>query len=572
MQPRRGVLFLGFLLIALTRMASLTLPLSTRYLIDVVIQKHNWKPLLLIAVVNCIALFVQVVGGLIVARMVATASQCLVGDLRCDVQRHLTRLPISFFESHKTGELVGRVVSDVDGLRNLIGSSALELTGDVVAFLAVIYFLFSISPLLAAVCVCSISAWIFIIKRSAGTLWGIFRKRSILNAAVLARATELVSGIHVVKTCNAEAREEEAFSSAVRALQHTTVESVRASATLSAVMTLISGLLGISVLYIGSIQVMSGTLTVGGLATFLALFGILVSPVVRLVNFSRDVSEALAGLERTREILGVRVEGDDIRRNYSSKSVSGEVIGRDITFTYATGDPVLHHVSFHARPGTVNAFVGPSGAGKSTIIGLIAALHKPCSGSIMLDGIDITNWNLADYRSHLAVVPQECFLFDDTIWENVAYSRPTASAAEIQNACRIAHVDELAASLPAGYRTIIGERGIKLSGGQRQRIAIARALLTEAPILILDEATSNLDAESEILIHDGLRLLMRERTTFIVAHRLCSITHADQIFVMERGKIVERGTHSELMNNCGLYSTLYGYQQLIAQKLREPIT
>jgi subfamily B ATP-binding cassette protein MsbA len=448
----------------------------------------------------------------------------------------------------------------VDGIRNLLGTGLIEFAGGVLTAFLVLAFLLRISPLLTGIALVIIIGFASVLRKAFGTIRPIFRERGKINAEVTGRLTESLGGVRVVKGYHAESREEAVFESGVQRLLNNILKSLTATSIMSLSATVLMGGVGAVIMFVGARQITAGRMTLGDFVTFTALLAFLIAPMFQLVNIGTQLTEALAGLERTREVLGERPEDRDPRRTVALPPITGQVIFDGVNFSYDTGKEVLHDISFRSEPGTVTALVGPSGSGKSTIIGLIAAFHGPESGTILVDGVDLSTVRLDSYRTQLGVVLQETFLFDGTIWENVAFARPNASQEQVLEACRIARVDEFAEGFEKQYETIVGERGVKLSGGQRQRVSIARAILADPRILILDEATSNLDSESEGMIQEGLRYLMQGRTTFVIAHRLSTIRRADQILVVEAGSIIERGTHAELYAARGRYYDLYTMQ------------
>jgi subfamily B ATP-binding cassette protein MsbA len=467
---------------------------------------------------------------------------------------------VAYFDANKTGALVSRIMTDVEGVRNLIGTGLVELIGGLLTAAIALVLMLRISPGMTGVTLLSLAIFGLVLYRSFGTLRPIFRERGKINAEVTGRLTESLGGVRVVKGYRAEDREAAVFATGVGRLLANVLATLTSFSVLTLSSTILLGVVGAAVMYVGARQVLAGTLTVGGLFTYTMLLGFLVAPMFQVVSIGTQITEALAGLERTREVLHERPEDADPRRTVALGPLRGEVAFEDVYFAYESGKPVLLGVSFRADPGTVTALVGPSGAGKSTIIGLVAAFHVPTEGRVVVDGVSLATVRLDTYRSQLGVVLQETFLFDGTIRENVAFSRPEATAEQVLEACRIARVDEFATAFPQGYDTVVGERGVKLSGGQRQRVSIARAILADPRILILDEATSSLDSESEALIQEGLSFLMRGRTTFVIAHRLSTIRRADQILVVEGGRIVERGTHAELYARRGRYREMYDRQ------------
>jgi subfamily B ATP-binding cassette protein MsbA len=487
--------------------------------------------------------------------------------MRRQIQEHVGRLPIAYYDATKTGTLVARIMSDVDGVRNLIGTGLVDFLGGVLTAVLAFVVLVRISVAMTSIAFICIVLFSISLKKAFGTIRPIFRERSKINAEVSGRLTESLGGVRVIKGYHAEDREHQVFTSGVMRLLNNVLRTLTATSIMSLSSTVLMGIVGAVVMYLGARQIIAGTLTLGGLFTYTMFLGFLIAPVLQIVNIGTQITEALAGLERTREVLNETPEDVDPQRTISLSEIAGNIDFDNVSFAYDQGKEVLHQISFHSSPGTATALVGPSGSGKSTIIGLISAFYKPQSGRILVDGVDLSHVRLDSYRTKLGVVLQESFLFDGTIRENVAFSRPQASEEEVMRACRIARVDEFAERFEKRYDTVVGERGVKLSGGQRQRISIARAILADPRILILDEATSSLDSESEALIQEGLSFLMRGRTTFVIAHRLSTIRRADQILVVEDGQIIERGTHEQLYELGGRYFDLYTKQHGLEQNL-----
>ena len=565
--PRRNLLLLGLVLIAINRVTGLVLPATTRYVIDDVIGKRRVDLLLPILGAVVGATVVQALTSLALTQTLSKAAQKLIADLRRRVQAHIGRLPVAFYDANKTGNLVSRIMSDVEGVRNLVGTGLVEFLGGILAAAVALVLMLRISPVMTGVTVFTSLTFAFVLFRAFATMRPIFRERGKIQGEVTGRLTESLGGVRVVKGYHAEAREEAVFSSGVGRLLENILKTLTATSALSLASTLLLGIVGAAVLYVGTRQILAGSLTVGGLFTYTMLLGFLIAPVFQVVAIGTQLTEALAGMERTQEILRERPEDVDPRRTVALGRVEGRVAFEDVTFSYDGVREVLGGISFRSDPGTATALVGPSGSGKSTIIGLIAAFHTPARGVVTVDGVDLSTVRLDSYRSQLGVVLQDTFLFDGTIRENVAFSRPEASEEDVLRACRLARVDEFAEQFEEGYETIVGERGVKLSGGQRQRVSIARAILADPRILILDEATSSLDSESEALIQEGLAHLMKGRTTFVIAHRLSTIRRAEQILVVEAGRIVERGTHASLYAAHGRYYDMYTRQHGVESNL-----
>ena len=558
---------LGLVLIAISRTASMVLPASTKFLIDDVIGQGREELLMPLVVAVLGATAVQGATAFSLTQLLSKAAQRMIADLRRQVQEHVGRLPVAYYDMTKTGSLISRIMSDVEGVRNLVGTGLVELVGGLLTAVIALGVLFWISPLLAGMALTIVICFVTVFSYAFKHIRPIFRERGRIRAEVSGRLSESLSGVRVVKGYHAEEREAAVFSRGVQRLLENILKTMTSTALVSLSAVLLLGLVGAVVMYVGTQQIFAGTMTLGSFVTFTAFVAFLVSPLYQMVNIGTQVTEALAGLERTREVLDERPEDKDPARTVAIRKIRGEVRFDDVSFAYEEGKSVLHEISFEAKPGTVTALVGPSGSGKSTVIGLVAAFYKPSSGAITIDGADLSTTRLASYRSQLGVVLQDTFLFDGTIRENIAFARPNASEEEIIAAGRIARVDEFAEVFEDRYETIVGERGVKLSGGQRQRVSIARAILADPRILILDEATSSLDSESEAMIQEGLSYLMRGRTTFVIAHRLSTIRRADQILVIDEGRIVERGRHDELLVLGGLYHELYMRQHGVEQNL-----
>jgi subfamily B ATP-binding cassette protein MsbA len=553
-------LILGLLLMSVNRVSGLVLPASTKYLVDDVIGKGNREMLTLLIVAAGVATLLQAITGFALSQVLGKAAQRAITEMRRSVQRHVGSLPVRYFEQTKSGALLSRVMNDAEGLRNLVGSGLVEVVGGAVTAAFALGYLFYLNVKLTLIALCVISLFGFVMQRAFKTLRPLFRERSRINADLAGRLTESFSGVRVVKAYGAERREALVFAKGAHRLFRNVARTITSFSMIGSFSTLLLGIIGVAMMAVGANDVLAGRMTLGSFFSFTLFLGLLVGPVVQIVNIGSQITEAFAGLERIREIrTEVREDADEASRR-PLRGIRGQIELRDVWFEYEAGSPVLRGISLVAQPGTSTALVGSSGSGKSTLIGLIAAFHKPTAGSVLVDGQDLAEMRLHDYRSHLGVVFQENFLFDGTVYENIAYARPDATEEEVIEAARIARCEDFVQRLAQGYETIVGERGVKLSGGERQRVAIARAILADPRILILDEATSSLDSESEALIQEGLAELMKGRTTFVIAHRLSTIRRADAILVLEQGQIVERGRHEELLALGGRYHALYTRQ------------
>ncbi len=566
-RPRRSKIALGFLLMLINVPMSLVLPLSTRFLVNNVVLQHQTSFLGPLVLIVFAATMIQAGTSFSLTQLLSKEGQRLISQLRRQVQEHVGRLPVAYYDANKTGMLVSRIMTDVEGVRNLIGTGLVEFAGGILKALLSLAILLRISPLLTMLALVFIAAFALVLQKAFTRIRPIFRDRGKITAEVTGRLTESLSGVRVVKGYHAESQEAKVFAGGVGRLLDNVLRSLTAISLMSLSATLLMGLVGMMVMYVGARQILAGTLTLGDFMAFTALMAFLVAPMFQVVAIGTQITEALAGLDRTQEVLSEKPEDQDPRRTATIGPIQGNVAFQDVTFAYSPGKPVLHEVSFASQPGTVTALVGSSGSGKSTIISLISAFHEPTEGTILVDGADLSTIRLDAYRTQLGVVLQDTFLFDGTIRENVGFARMGATEEHIMEACRIARVDEFAEKFEKKYDTIVGERGVRLSGGQRQRVSIARAILADPRILILDEATSSLDSESEAAIQQGLAYLMKGRTTFVIAHRLSTIRRADQILVVEAGRIVERGTHESLYALEGRYWDLYTRQHGIDANL-----
>ena len=567
--PRLGLLLAGMGLMVINRVAGLVLPYTSKPLLDTVLSPAHPQPDLLPTYIALVfsAMVVQAITSFSLTQLLSKAGQRLIAEMRRQVQRHVGLLSVSYYDENRTGTLVARIMTDVEGVRNLVGTGLVEFVGGLLtAVLAFIYLLHrSVEVTLTVFAV--LGVFVFVLQYAFKVIRPIFRERAKINAEVTGRLTESLGGVRVIKGYHAEEREAGVFSAGVDRLLSNVMKSLTMTSSLSAASTTVLGLVSAIVMWLGGHRVLANTWTVGDYFSYNMFLAFMIAPVFQIVNIGTQLTEAFAGLDRTGEIMAELEENQSPCRTVAMQPIQGTVRFEDVEFAYDPEKPVLHGVSFVAEPGTVTALVGSSGSGKSTIISLLCAFHTPSKGRVLVDDVDLSKVNLNTYRSQLGVVLQESFLFDGTIRENILFSRPDATEEQFLFACRTARVDEFAERYPEAYDTIVGERGVKLSGGQRQRLSIARALLAEPRILILDEATSSLDSESEAMIQAGLSQLMQGRTTFVIAHRLSTIRRADQILVVEQGLIVERGNHAALFALGGRYYDLYTRQHGLEENL-----
>jgi ABC-type multidrug transport system fused ATPase/permease subunit len=558
---RRLALGLGLMLV--NRFAGLVLPTTSKYLIDDVIGKHRADLLVPLALAAGAATIVDAISGFALSQVLGVAAQRAIAEMRKSMQMHVTRLPIRYFDSTQTGVLISRVMNDADGIRNLVGTGVVQLTGSVVTAVIALGVLFYLNWQLTVASIVVLAVFAGGMIAAFGKLRPLFRERGKITAEISGRLGESFGGIRIVKAYTAEEREDNVFAAGIQRLFDNVRQTLTGVAAVTSFGSAVIGVIGVVIMVVGGRSILAGTMTLGDFVMYIFFVGLLAVPLIQMSSIGTQLSEALAGLDRIREIKQMATEDDEDASREPLGIVEGEVVFEDVSFEYEPGAPVLRHVSFTAPAGTTTALVGSSGSGKSTLISLVMAFSRPGAGRVMVDGRDLASVRLRDYRAQLGVVLQDNFMFDGTITENIRFSRPHATGEEVRAVSHIAHCDEFVDKFPNKYDTIVGERGVKLSGGQRQRVAIARAILADPRILILDEATSSLDSESEALIQDGLHALREGRTTFVIAHRLSTIRSADQILVLEAGQIVERGTHEGLLAANGRYRHLHDKQYKI---------
>jgi subfamily B ATP-binding cassette protein MsbA len=561
--PRKKIIGIGLLLIIVRSAAGFVLPMSTKVLIDEVVPQSDFSSLRILLLLVCFSILIQAVTSFVLTKLLSVEAQWLISQLRTKVQRKLLTLPIGFFDNQKSGALVSRVMTDVEGVRNIVGTGLVQLIGGSITAIVALILLIKINALMTVFVLVPVLIFAFIALKAFAYIRPIFRTRGVINADVTGRLTETMNGIRVIKGFNAEDQENKVFESGVEKLFLNVKKSLTSTSLMTSASTFLLGLASTGIMGIGGYFMMNHTMTNGEFIQFTVLLGFMVAPIVQMSNIGSQLTEAMAGLDRTQELMNMTEENDPEIRTEMLDEIKGDIVFEEVSFAYEENKEVLHDISFSAPAGSVTALVGSSGSGKSTIAGLAATFLNPVAGKITLDGKDLGKINLSSYRQYLGVVLQDDFLYEGTIRENILFPRPNATEEALQNAVKGAYVNEFTDRFEMGLDTVIGERGVKLSGGQRQRISIARALLADPKIIILDEATSNLDTESESYIQKSLQVLMKDRTTFVIAHRLSTIQQADQILVIEDGNIVERGKHDELIATKGRYYELFTYQSRI---------
>jgi subfamily B ATP-binding cassette protein MsbA len=561
--PRRKVVFIGLLLIVVSRIASLVLPGASKYLIDEVIVNKDVDMLKILIGAVAASILVQAVTSYLLTKLLSVEAQHLISQLRLKVQKKMLSLPISYFDNNKSGALVSRIMNDVEGVRNLVGTGLVQLIGGILTAIISLVLLIKISAMMTLYVLLPVALFAVVAAKAFTYIRPIFKKRGVLNAEVTGRLTETINGVRVIKGFNAEEQENNTFEKGVEQLFLNVKQSLTSTAIITSSATLLLGLASAGIMGIGGYMIINGELTFGEFLSFTLYLGFMIAPIVQMSNIGSQLTEAFAGLDRTQEIMNMDPENDEKSRTIALPVLKGDIRFNDVSFSYEEGKEVVKGISFDAPAGSVTALVGSSGSGKTTIASLAATFITPDSGTITIDGIDLSKVVLSQYRQHLAVVLQDDFLFEGTIRENILFARPNESEENLSKAVNAAYVNEFTDRFEKGLDTVIGERGIKLSGGQRQRIAIARAILANPKIILLDEATSSLDTESEALIQQSLNELMKGRTTFVIAHRLSTIRQAQQILVIENGKIAERGNHQDLIDKKGRYYELFTYQARI---------
>lgn len=561
--PRRNLVFIGLILIVLRSLSGLVLPWQSKVLLDEVVPNKDMSQLYTLIVIVISAITIQATTSFLLTRILSVQAQYLISELRSQVQKKVLSLPISFFDNTKSGALVSRIMTDVEGVRNLIGTGLVQLVGGSFTAIVSLIILIKLNAWMTLFVFVPLSIFGFIALKAFKYIRPIFRTRGKINAEVTGRLTETLAGVRVIKAFNAEEQENSVFEKGVERLYQNVKKSLTATALMTSSSTFLIGVATTGIMGMGGYYMMIGEMTTGDFLFFTLILGFMIAPIVQMSNIGSQLTEALAGLDRTEELMNMTAEEENQNRTIALNTLKGDIEFTDVSFSYEEGKQILHNINFKAPAGSVTALVGSSGSGKSTIAGLSATFLTPKIGKVTIDHQDLSQVKLSSYRQYLGVVLQDEFLFEGTIRENILFPRPNATEEELQNAVNAAYVNEFTDRFDEGLDTLIGERGVKLSGGQRQRLAIARAILANPKIIILDEATSSLDTQSEALIQKSLAELIKDRTTIVIAHRLSTIRKADQILVIEAGHIVERGTHDQLISKEGRYYELYTYQAKI---------
>jgi len=561
--PRKKIVIPGLFLVIVKSIAGLALPFFMQTILDDIVPAKDLEALVNVMLIICGALLVQAVTSFFLTKILSVGAQRMISELRAKVQKKILKLPINFFDNNKSGALVSRVMTDVEGVRNLVGTGLVQLVGGTLTAIIALIALININWIMTVCVLVPVLIFAIIIMKAFGYIRPIFKTRGKINAEVTGRLTETLNGIRVIKGFNAEEQENKSFEKGVENLFQNVKKSLTSTALITSSSVFLLGVATLAITGIGGYFMMGDSMSQGEFFAFIFYLGLMVAPIVQMSNIGSQITEAMAGLDRTQELMNMEEENDPNVRTELINEVNGEIVFDNVSFSYEESKEVIHNVSFEAPKGSVTALVGSSGSGKSTIAGLAATFLNPETGTVTLDGVDLAKVNLSSYRRNLGVVLQDDFLYEGTIRENILFSKPDASESDVIAAVTGAYVNEFTDRFDDGLDTLIGERGVKLSGGQRQRISIARALLADPKIIILDEATSNLDTESESFIQKSLGLLMKDRTTFVIAHRLSTIQQADQILVIEDGRIVEKGKHDELIDQKGRYHDLYTYQSRI---------
>ena len=560
--PRIRVVIIGLLLIIVSKSASFVAPMAMRRFIDELIPNQDLAGIKNLVVLVLVALVIQAVTSFMLTKLVSVQAQYLITELRAEVQRKVLSLPVRFFDNTQSGALVSRVMKDVEGVKSLVGTGLVQLIGGLFTAVVAFVLLIRISPPLTLFSLAPLALFAVVAIKAFSVVRPVFRERGKIEAEVKGRLTETLVGIRIVKGFHAEKSEEASFNKGIHRLFDNIKKSMIYMALVSSSSILLAGIATTVITGIGGYYIINDQLTLGAFLQFTFLLGLLISPIFQLTSVGTEITDALAGLDRTEELLAETSEYDTSGKQ-SFKEALEQLRFEKVSYAYEEGQFVLNDIDLEVKRGEVVALVGTSGAGKSTLASIAASYLTPTKGALWVNNKPMSELSLSDYRSKLGVVLQDDFLFDGTLKENLLFVKPKASDEELEDALKSAHVKEFVDRFENGIETVIGERGVKLSGGQRQRVAIARALLANPELLLLDEATSSLDTESEALIQQSLATLTKGRATIVIAHRLSTIRNADKIIVLEKGRIVEQGTHEALFEQKGRYFDLYTRQAKI---------